>query len=402
MNKQLILRGTTNSIVIGLPLMLSGPRAFADSDIIPHAMARFEHSSNLLLVPDSKPQQDSNGVPRFEDQFVEYDGGIDINYRFREDRLYFVTDFSRFSYQHFTRLDHDGFTGTGGLDWVATRKITGNISYDYNRHQLPFESLLNAKLVESNIETTQAYRASANYAMNSRWAVDLNISSSSARLPNTGNTSGLSYDMHQTGERVGITFTGATKLRTGVLIDHQSGNYQDKNQPEFANTTYEYRIDYKLGARTNVGSTLGYTQRSQQGADSNAMVGSLNFNQRITEKTNYYVQIQRSLDTYNTAAGSQLNTSGTFGVSWQATTKIGLNASYGYTKAHIVGVLDATAVVKRRDDTLRAIETNLQYVPLRWLTITPYYRYQSRSSDNPDSDFNATTYGVTIGARFNP
>lgn len=392
-------------MVLGTALTAFANNAYADGDVIPHAIARYEHNSNLLLVPNDSPQKDAKGVSRLDDELLEYNGGIDVNYRWRDNRFYLITDVTHFAYQHFSNLDNNGFAGSTGLDWVATHKVKGNVSYDYNRHQLSFANVVNVDTSKAYIETTQAFRASGNYEMNSRWSTNLSGSYSTAKLPNNGTPGALSYDLHQTQERVGVTYTGASSLKSGFAIDHENGEYHDGSQPGYTRTLYELTADYKLGARTTIGGSIGYTTRAQQGMDNSTTIGSLSFNQQLTAKTSYYFQFRRSLDTYNTTVGSQLSTSGVVGFNWQATPKISISGNYDYTKAKVTGVFDTTAnppVIGSRDDTTKSANVSLKYQVLRWLAISPYYRYENRTSDIARFTFNANIYGITAEARFNP
>lgn len=397
-------------LVLGTAIAASANVAYADGDVIPHAIARYEHNSNLLLVPNNSPQMDSKGNLRLDDNVLEYDGGIDINYRWRDNRFYLITDINHFAYQYFSDLDNTGFTGSTGLDWIATHKIKGNVSYDYNRHQLSFANVVNVDTSQAYIETTQAFRASGIYEMNSRWSTNLSGSYSTAKLPNNGVPGALSYDLHQTQERVGVTYTGASSLKSGFAIDRESGQYNDGSQPGYTRTLYELTGDYKLGARTTFGGSIGYTSRVQRGMDNSTTIGSLSFNQQLTAKTSYYFQFRRSLDTYNTTVGSQLSTSAVVGFNWQATPKISVSGNYDYTKAKVTGVFDTTKidpvtklpVIEPRDDTTKSANASLKYQALRWLAISPYYRYENRTSDIARFTFNANIYGITVEARFNP
>jgi hypothetical protein len=163
---------------------------------------------------------------------------------------------------------------------------------------------------------------------------------------------------------------------------------------------YQYSVDYKVGPRTTVNGTVGYTKRTQLNNDNSATVGSFTFNQQITVKTGYFLQFKRTLDNYNTVQGSQLSTSGAAGINYQPTQKISLSASYEQSKVHVSG--PAGLPGSNRDDKLKSANANLKYAALRWLTISPYYRYQNRDSENNAFDFKTNVYGVSVEARFNP
>ena len=399
-----------------LVLLTGTANVYAGTEIIPHALVRYEHDSNLLMVPNddnTKWKKDASGQPRLEDTFQDYSGGVDLNYKWRDNRYYITTNYQRFVYQKFSQLDHNGFAGTTGIDWVATRQVKGNVGYIYDRHQLSFiDVIVDPTVLNPNfIETTQQANASANYDMNSHWRGEFSTSYSTAKLPDAGTQS---YDITQTQALIGAKYIGAANLITGVSIDRRKGHYRDtpdnpnKPQSDFTQTVYQYSIDYKIGTRTSVSGTIGYSTRAQDNNstnDNSATVGSFSFNQQITAKTSYFLQFKRTLDTYNTLQGSQLSTSGIAGINYQATPKISLSANYERTKATVSGV-NATGgggtQATSRNDEIKAANASLKYSALRWLTVSPYYRYQRRDSGISDFSFRANTYGVDFEARFNP
>ena len=387
---------------LGVAMLLNAALAHAESNITPHALVSYEQDSNLLLVPENALQLDASGEPRLQDSFEDYSGGIDADYLWRDNRLYLTTNVSRFEYQHFTQLNHNEFAATTGLDWTATHKLKGNIGGQYDRHQLSFVDINTSSSSPQNlsyIETAQMAKTSATYDMNSHWHIDAGGSYSTAKLPDAG---AQSYDMSQSEGNVGVKFTGSAKLTTGINIDRQNGHYNNSTRPGYTQTLYQYTIDYKLGARTSVNGGIGYNKRVQTGTDlPTNITGSFSFNQQLTAKTSYYIQFRRTQDTYNTAFGSQLTTAGIIGVNWQATQKISLAGNYEQDKAQVTGDISGTTNT-RRDDKLKAANVSLKYTALRWLTISPYYRYQKRDSDLTAFNFRNNTYGISFEARFQP
>lgn len=407
---------STQQAGLGVALLLCATLAHAEGAIIPHARISYEHDSDLLLAPD-KPSSlpiDGSGQPRLEDSFEDYSFGIDGEDRWRDNRLYLTTNFSRFEYQNFTQLNHDEFAGTTGLDWTATHKIKGNIGGEYSRHLLSFidaTAIDNATPTNSYVsylETTEAAKASATYDMNSHWSTEAGGSYSTAKLPDAG---AISYDLNQSEGNVGVKYIGSARLTTGISIDRASGNYKESSQPGYTQTVYQYTIDYKIGARTSVSGGIGYTIRAQSDPqinldlDNSATTGSFTFSQQLTAKTSYYLQFQRLVNTYNAALGSQLTTGGSAGLTWQATPKISLSGTYERDQAQVTGAFSGVGTASsdsHRNDNIDIANVNIKYNALRWLTISPYYRYQKRVSQVDNFDFNNSAYGINFEARFQP
>lgn len=382
--------------VVSLFVVFGTTSALAETGLVPHALARYERNSNLFLVPEYLPQKDSNGTPRLADDLSVYSGGVDGEYLWRENRFYLTTDFRRYDYQHFSQQDHNEFAGTTGVDWIATHKIKGNLGYNYNRHQVSFVDL-NVSATNANnalIETTQSAQLSANYAMNSHWQAEGRTAYSTAKLPDADTQS---YDQYQTEGMFGVKYVGAAHLTTGLSITRINGHYRDKPQLGYTLTLYQYSVDYKLGPRSTLNGTFGYTKRAQTGNSLSDTVGSVAFNQKLTEKTSYFLQFRRTLDTYNALQGSQLSTGGLVGFNYEASQKISLQGSYGHDKINVYG---SNGVGINRNDELAYANAALKYIPLRWLTIGTYIRYQHRSSDVAFFNFNDKIYGADFEVRF--
>lgn len=399
---------------LGIPLLLSASLVQAKGNLIPHAMASYEQDSNLLMAPDNSPRIDSSGKPQLSDSFQDYSGGLDGEYRWRDNRLYVTSNFSRVVYQHFTELNHSEVAWTTGLDWTATHKVKGNIEAEYDRHLLPFTEVNFSNTGYSDIVTTQGARASATYDMNSHWQAVAGASYTNDKLPDAGIQS---YDVNQSRGNAGVNFIGSARLTTGITIDRISAHYindvvnANGTPPDFTQTSYNYTIDYKLGARSTINGAIGYNKRAQTRFDVSATTGSLVFKQQLTVKTGYSLQFRRSLDSYYSTFGSQLYTEGIVGLNWQATQKILLSANYDRTKAEVTGYLGInnttlnfdTSAISQRTDYISTVSVSLKYTVLRWLTITPSYGYQNRDSSQPDVyNFTNRTYGISIQARFEP
>jgi len=384
-------------MLLAATLLLSAGPSFAVTEIIPHATARYEHDSNLLLVPENAPRVDSSGQARLEDSYQDYSGGIDINYLWRDNRAYLITNYHRYVYQHFTSLDHDGITGSTGIDWTATRKIKGNVEYTYDRHQASFIdfNVLDPNL--SYIETSQQAQLSGTYDMSSRWRGELKTTYITAKLPDAGTQS---YDMYATRAVAGVNYVGATRLTTGVSIDRTNGHYRDQPQNSYTATVYQYNASYKINARLSANGTIGYDKRAQLNNDNSATVGSFTLTHQVTVKTGYFLQFKRAFENYNALQGSQLSTSGIVGVNFQATQKISLSANYERAKVHVEP--SASVPNSARNDELKASNFSLKYAALRWLTISPYYRYQRRDSETASLNFKTSNYGISFEARLAP
>ena len=77
---------------------------------------------------------------------------------------------------------------------------------------------------------------------------------------------------------------------------------------------------------------------------------------------------------------------------WQATYKIGLAAGYVWGEYDYPdqGFLPGSD----RIDHVQSVSLDANYQVRRWLTLKPFARVQSRSTNFPGYSFNSTVYGI--------
>jgi hypothetical protein len=385
-------------------LPLCAGTAMADVKFKPHATVGYESESNLFQINETDPialRLDSDGQPRASDTSISYGGGLDINGSWGEQKASLTTSLVRSVYDHFDQLNRNDKLLGLGINWVATHKISGTVNARYDENLVPFTDLAVPVVPTSNlIQIDRVVGVSANYLITSKWTALAELGYSRRTVPAT--VTGNRYDLQQTPKTIGVRYGGTAQLTVGLNVDTNEGKYIGAGDvPDFHSTRYQGTVDYTISPRTSLNANYGYTKFSQTGGDSNANVGGITFNQQLTVKTKYYLRYNRSLDVYPTTQGSQVSNTASGGISWQALRKVGLSADYAVAKATVksnvalAGVVDAS-----RKDTLKSTQAAVTYNILPWFNISPYYRYQERTSEIDAFEFHDKVYGITLDARY--
>ncbi len=90
----------------------------------------------------------------------------------------------------------------------------------------------------------------------------------------------------------------------------------------------------------------------------------------------------RAVNSYLTNAGSELDTSAGATVNWQATYRLLVRADYSYMYSRFPLTPVGSALVDRLDH-YQTGKIDVTYQVLRWLSIRPYVRYESRHTNVP-------------------
>jgi hypothetical protein len=120
----------------------------------------------------------------------------------------------------------------------------------------------------------------------------------------------------------------------------------------------------------------------------------------LTAKTSIQISGDRQIASYLAAGGGEIDTTGTFGVTWHATYKIGATASYGYTHSTFVGqAVPGSTAIGRRDHVPVAM-ANITYDVLRHLQLKAYFTKQNRDSNYEFFNYYDTIYGIQATAHW--
>lgn len=388
----------TCALAGGIAGVLNWAPLQAEVNFNPQATARYEHNSNVFATEEGRFWQTPDGELRQDDNYWNYGVGLNTDYLWRQNRAYLNGEYRRYTYENFTQMDRNEYNFLAGTDLQITRRAKGGLTARYERLQVPFSDLglaqvgVGTQVPEPYIRINRNYGASGSYLFGQHWEVASSVNYSSSSLPD--------YDVKETPWRAELRYLGAASLNASFAVDGTEGEYEGvADAPTFSQIQYTLSADYKLGQRATLVGSVGYAKRSQPGSEIDANTGSLSFNHQLTQKTSYYLQYTRAVTGYLTTLGAQLDNSFQVGASWQARQKLGLTVNYSYTRSRVEGEFIADQI-DVRNDTTRSYGGSLNYNVFKYITLSPYYRYDDRESDNAAFTYDAEVYGIELRARY--
>jgi hypothetical protein len=367
--------------------------AFAQLSAIPYAAEDYEHNSNIFYLPSSGPAPLGSSGPTFGDTTLRSRAGIDATYLWDRQRFYASGEGRHFDYDHFSYLNHNEVLLNGGLDWKLGRLLDGIVDYRHERRMVQFTDLLDS--TQFILETENVVSASANVQVTPEWRLENRARERTLDSPRPGapNLSLREDSIHEA-----VRYLGVADLSAGLDMEYLDGKFRDDpaaTTPQYHQTTVQLTGNYLVSGLTDINGALGYTSRSDPtGNGTSGLTGALGYKRNLTPKTSINLQLARAVNSYVSTAGSEIDTSASVNASWLATYKLTVKAGYAWTHSKYPQFGGNS-----RADNIQLVNLEMSYEVLRWLSVRPYFRYQTRSSDLANFGFNSTIYGVEVQAK---
>lgn len=381
-----------------IPMLAGAADAIAGHEFQPYAGVVVESDSNLFAVPAGAAVTDPQGVARLSDTVTTYRAGADFNYLFDLQRMYGTFEVRQLEYDHFTDLNHSEYLVNLGLAWVLTSRFDGIVDF---RREKKIIAFADADLTQLEIQTDQILKGTFNVAMTPEWRLETQASLHTLDYPILQSPD---FRLQEGLTGIGIKYVGIANLAYGIEGTHLDGNYEGvAGASNYKQNTAQFAAKYTLRAVTRLSAALGYTDRTIQGTSTtvSGVTGLFGYDRQITGKTTVSLLFQRAINSYYTAGSSEIDTSGAASVSWQATPKIALAASYQRMRSQFEGetLVDYLTVGRKDNSSFSSLE--LKYQPLRWLLVRPYIKRQVRESNAELFSYNDTQVGIELVARRN-
>jgi hypothetical protein len=385
--KTCILRGLA---ALSCVLALSGP-ALAQLTVNPYVDERYEHDSNVFRAENSETNFLNFGDPTLADNDLRSVAGMDGTYLWSQQKLTVALEGRRYDYDHFTDLDHNEYLGDLAFDWKLTRLFDGLIDARQEQFMAPF-ALGNS--TQLTIDVDRKINATLNMNVHNDWRVETGVYWHDFKSPLQFYPD---FVERETATHLALLNKAVTNLSYGISFDHISGRFE--NAPDvgtYDQTTGDLTASYTVSALTSLNAALGYTKRTQTDNVNSVsgVTGNFGYTRQLTGKTGITVQFTRGINSYVAAGGSELDTSGTVGVNWQATYRLGVMLSGGYIHSKFVGDVIPGSNVNGRVDDSPTGALHLHYQALRRLHIHAYLNRQSRNSNINIYEFSDTTVGI--------
>jgi hypothetical protein len=364
----------------------------------------WQYNSNVYAVQSGFPVPGTNDF-HYSDTYYSYGGQLALSESYSQQNWFVNAGATRFVYDHFTQLTHNENTIDGGWNWKIGNDWDGRIEVLHARTMVAFTEIIQLEIA---FATEQRETAVVGYQLMPEW-----------RLEASGYTRRLdeplflepNLQLKESSGTLALTYSGASALASGIAGSYSHGSYTGVSASPEAIPFFSYdqksislTASYKPSTTTGLGisgvstfdGAVGWSDRSSPSDASNisGLTGHLDYTNQLTGKTSARLAVDRAINSYLTNAASEIDTSVALSASWQATYRIAVTPAYTWLY-RFLPLQGSTPGTDRRDHLQYAALT-VEYVPRPWLTIRPYFNFQTRSSNFYGGNFNATVYGVNV------
>jgi hypothetical protein len=366
--------------------------AGAETTFKPFASGAYEHDSNVFYLYDgATPLVGKHGMQR-DDDMTRIVGGVNAEFDWSQQSLYANAEARRFDYNNFDTLNHTEALLNGGVNWKLASLVDGTLDYRHERRMVPFMDYQPTTALE--LETEDIGAASLNFQIGPifRWENRGSVRNLDSPRLNAPLLNLRENELHE-----GFRYIGIADLSVGVDGDYLEGKFTHAPPPfttiPYHQTAVMLAADYKLTGISSFNGDVGYSRRTDSvGGDVSAVTGALGYKRQITGKTSANLQLFRTMNSYVTTAGTELDSGVSLGAVWEATGKITVTPALQWMVSRFPG----NQYNGSRSDHFRAASLDIEYAVLQWLTLHPYARYQFRSSSLQGFGFDANIVGIEI------
>jgi hypothetical protein len=393
-----VLRASSPACAAGLlaAILLIPGISLAQLKFTTQANVEYQNDSNTFdLAPGLAPP--TGNTTERGDSYVAYGAGATVNYTLSQQVFTFQLQGNEYQYNRFTELNHDDYSLGGDWEWKIGRLFDGSIAVNRDRQMVAFSDFVSTQTTpqtyELSLQTDQNEHFIGNIHITPLWTLQGGATASRSDSPRPGQPD-LSL-MEDTG-MASLRYGGVGALQFGIAGQYSTGTYSGRASTTDSNyheTAEQLVATYSVSPQSTFDFSIGNSKRSSVNGldDLSGVTGHLSLQRALTGKTSIKLQILRTINSFITDAGSEIDTTGSVQLTYSATRKITVNATYGYTYSNLPNQGLAGA---DRIDHFQTTDVTIDYQITKWLDFQPYARFQTRTSDLPGAQFSADIYGI--------
>lgn len=387
------LAGARMPTVAVMALLVVAAARAGELKLQPYAEGSYEYNSNIAAVAPGDPANVLQGDPHQDDRIKRGVVGLNARYGWSRQVLMLQAEGRRYNYDHFSRLDHDESLLSANLDWQLASALDGKMVASREHRMADLKARLGSELV---LETESDAAGSFNIHIGPDWRLESGARRRNLDSPQPGYPN---YGLRETTGDLALKYLGPASWTFGLAGEHVSGDYHGGTlAPSYRQTSIDGTANYGDGEPTLLKASLGHTTRSDpaaNAADLSAITGLLSYARKLTGKTSVDVSYQRAVNSYVITAASEVDSIVAMKIDWEATRKLSVVLGYTHTGSTFTGeYVPATNIP--RSDQYAAANLDIGYAITRWVTISPYGLYQTRTSNVPYFQYNGAVVGIRL------
>jgi hypothetical protein len=366
---------------------------------MPYAATAYQYDSNIFALSSSVPEPIGSHGPTFSDQYLEERAGVDALYHLSLQEFYANVEARHFGYEQFSTLSHDEYLLHGGMRWALGYLFDGVLDYRRERIMVPFEDFIATQLY---LQLQSVITASANIQFAPDWRLQSQgvINDLDSPRPGYPNLSLTEDSIHE-----GLRYVGLAKLSAGIDAIFLHGHFNGEEfilTPQYNQTTVEAAAKYVATGLSNFDGAVGYTRRTQENGETlGGPTGLLAYERNLTGATSIDIKLSRTINTYLSYEGTEIDTALALGATWNPTSRIAVAPGYQWIYSTFPGadLAGLAPVGTERVDHYQVTTLSVKYLARDWLSLRLYGQYETRGSDVTDDSFNRTLFGAELEVR---
>ncbi len=371
--------------------------ALAQLKFTTQANVEYESNSNIFdLAPGLTPPA-ALGTTQRSDSYVAYGAGATVNYTLSQQVFTFQVQGSQYQYSRFTELNHDDYKLGGDWEWKFGPLFDGSLAVNRDRQMVAFADFVTAQTspqsYQLSLQTDQNEHFIGNFHISPEWTLQGGATDSRSDSPRPGLPN---LSLTENSGMAALKYGGVAGLQFGIAGQYSTGSYSGditNLDPNYHETAEQLVATYTVSPQSTFDFAIGDSKRSSvNGLDNlSGVTGHLSLQRALTGKTSIKLQISRAINSYITDTGSEIDTTGSAQLTYEATRKITVNANYSYTYSDLP---NQGLLASDRIDHFQTTEVTIDYQITKWLDFQPYCRFQTRTSDLPGAQYSADIYGI--------
>jgi Putative beta-barrel porin 2 len=372
----------------------------AEMNLVPYVGARYENNSNIFAVSSEDDIPVNGQKYGLGDSTWDYFAGLDMTGQWDRQKLAISVKGDRIQYDQYKELDNTAYSIDGRYNWAVGSAVDGDVGYTETHQLAPFEDR-NGATTGNQQQTEKVTLADFRLLITPEWRAQPYGQLRDLDSPQAG------YEDFNLRERTGglkVEYLGVGRLRMGIDAQYLNGEFHNgPPEPEYTEKRAELTANYAVTGLSSFVGAIGYLNR-EQGPDIkpvSGIIGELGYTRQLTGKTSIDIHINRDVNTYVAAGSTEVDGTGTLGVSWSATRKVTVGLTYRYIHSRFAGNDFLPGVdTQGRTDDMQSVDLTVDYAVMRWLSLRPFYRYEDRASTIDTFAFHGSTFGLQLQAHY--
>ena len=368
-------------------LCLMASQAYAEGmvELQPYVRAGVLYDDNLFRFA-SKEEAAADGFDTLSDRVNTLAAGAQLNLRMSRQLIRVNASINDNQYHRYRFLDNTGKSYGIAWDWRLGNDVYGELSTSQSQSVAGFND---NDIIVRNLQTFIRQRASINWNVLSTWTLY-----GIAETTDFENDEAIfqPLDREDESQELGTRFQTSSGTQIGLFYRHLKSDFINrvgtsalifgrKNEQDQYGLNLAWLPTLKTRFTGQI-STIRFTRENALQDDFNGLNQRWNLDYALTGKTSLGLTAYRELtsvddllSTYVLFKGAGAN------ASWNATSKLNFNASYGVGKREFLGGSSVFSVPVEREDNTKRLGLNMAYAPTEHASLQLRYVNEDRVSN---------------------